>query len=54
MKLPSKEAIKIRKIISGVKPMLLKATLRAPKKMRPTTINNTASKIAKSTKLCWR
>ena len=42
-KLPIKVPIKIRKIMSGVKPMFSKAMLMAPKKTRPTTTNNKAS-----------
>jgi len=52
MKLPIKVPTKIRKMIKGVKPILLKAMLMAPKKTRPTTTNNKASRIAKNRKLC--
>ena len=52
MELPIKVPIKIRKMMKGVKPIFSKAMLMAPKKTRPTTTNNKASKIAKNRKLC--
>lgn len=48
MKLPIKVAAKSSKMVTGVNPTFLKATLMAPKKTKATAEINKASRIAKT------